>query len=76
MKASRASPWIVSQKGLTFMQERQATSTSNTLYDLVSTLYHELQQEQMCEAYILSTITQLFGYCLCLVSRPYPKFVP
>ncbi len=50
MKASRASPWIVSQKGLTFMQERQATSTSNTLYDLVSTLYHELQQEQTCEA--------------------------
>ena len=53
MKASRASPWIVSQKGLTSMQERQATSTSNTLYDLVSTLYHELQQEQTCDAYIL-----------------------
>ena len=35
------------------MQETQATETSNTVYDLVSTLYHELQSEQTCEAYIL-----------------------
>ena len=35
------------------MQETQATSTSNTVYDLVSTLYNELQAEQTCEAYIL-----------------------
>jgi hypothetical protein len=35
------------------MQETQATGTSNTLYDLVSTLYHELQAEQTCESYIL-----------------------
>jgi hypothetical protein len=35
------------------MQERQATGTSNTLYDLVSTLYHALEAEQTCEAYIL-----------------------
>ena len=35
------------------MQETQATGTSNIVYDLVSTLYHELQSEQTCEAYIL-----------------------
>jgi hypothetical protein len=29
------------------------TAAPNTVYDLVSTLYHELQQEQTCEAYIL-----------------------
>lgn len=35
------------------MQETQATETSNTVYDLVSVLYHELQSEQTCESYIL-----------------------
>lgn len=45
----------VSQKGLRFMQETQATQTSNILYDLVSTLYHELETEQTCEAYILDS---------------------
>ena len=35
------------------MQETQATETSNTVYDLVSVLYHELQSQQTCEAYIL-----------------------
>ncbi|GHO45781.1 hypothetical protein [Ktedonospora formicarum] len=34
------------------MQEKQETSTSNTNYDLISTLYHELQEEQTCAAYI------------------------
>jgi len=24
----------------------------------------------------LSTIKQLFGHCLCLASRSYPKFIP
>ena len=35
------------------MQETQATETSNTVYDLVSTLYHALKAQQTCEAYIL-----------------------
>jgi hypothetical protein len=37
------------------MQETQATGTSNTVYDLVSMLYHELESEQTCEAYILDS---------------------
>ncbi|GHO88070.1 hypothetical protein [Dictyobacter formicarum] len=50
------------------MQETQSTSTSNTLFDLISTLYHELQAEQTCEAYMLdadqegkSEISSFFG---------------
>ena len=35
------------------MQKTQATETTNTVYDLVSTLYHALKAEQVCEAYIL-----------------------
>ncbi|HEX6479208.1 MAG TPA: hypothetical protein VF043_10215 [Ktedonobacteraceae bacterium] len=30
-----------------------ATAPPNTTYDLVSTLYHELESEQTCESYIL-----------------------
>jgi len=29
-----------------------------------------------CITNILSTFKQLFGHCLCLASRSYPKFVP
>ena len=35
------------------MQKTQTTETSNTVYDLTSTLYHALKAEQACEAYIL-----------------------
>ena len=33
------------------MMETQQTSTSNTYFDLVSVLYHALQEEQTCAVY-------------------------
>lgn len=34
------------------MQETQQTSTSNTYFDLVSVLYHALQEEQASTTYV------------------------
>ena len=34
------------------MQEKQATNTDNTYYNLVSALYHALQEQQTSASYI------------------------